>query len=183
MDCKEALKKSDDIDKAVDYLREKGKANAAKKSLREASEGVVYSYIHPGDKIGVLVEVNCETDFVARTDEFKNLVKEIAMQIAAISPLYVKRENVADEDIEREKNIITTQLKEQGKPENIYDKIITGKLNKFYSEVCLMEQNYIRDDKKTIKDLIEEAVAKLGENIQIARFVRYEIRGRVKSKE
>lgn len=176
MDCKKALQENDfDIDKAVDYLRQKGKAKAAKKALREAKEGIVYSYIHPGDKIGVLVEVNCETDFVARTEDFKALVKEIAMQIAAADPMWLKREDVPVDDLEREKNIIRKQLQEQGKPENIIDKILVGKLNKFYSENCLIEQSYIRDEKKVVKEIIEGAVAKLGENIQVSRFVRFEV--------
>ncbi len=176
MDCKGALKKNNyDIEKSVDYLREKGKAEAAKKADRDADEGIVYSYIHPGNKIGVLVEVNCETDFVAKTDDFKNLVKEIAMQIAAADPRWVSREEVSQEDIEREKNVITKQLKEQNKPVNIIEKIIEGKLGKFYSQRCLLEQPYIREEKKTVKDIIQDSISKLGENIQVSRFCRFEI--------
>ncbi len=176
MDCKEALAESDnDIDKAVEILREKGKAEAAKKADRDASEGIVYSYIHPGSKVGVLLELNCETDFVARTDEFKDFAKEIAMQIAAASPGWVRREDVPEEEIEKEKKIMTKQLKEAGKPEHILGKIIEGKLNKFYSQNCLLEQAYIRDDSKTIKEVLQEAIAKLGENIQINRFSRFAI--------
>ncbi|MGM0441574.1 MAG: translation elongation factor Ts [Elusimicrobiota bacterium] len=176
MDCKEALAESDnDLDKAVEILREKGKAEAAKKADREASEGIVYSYIHPGSKVGVLLELNCETDFVARTDEYKDFAKEIAMQIAAASPRWVKREEVAEEEIEKEKEIMTKQLKKEGKPEHILDKIIEGKLNKFYSQNCLLEQEYIRDDSKTIKELLQETVSQLGENIKINRFARFEI--------
>lgn len=176
MDCKEALQKNNsDIEKAVDYLRQKGKAAAAKKASRDASEGIVYSYIHPGDRIGVLVEVNCETDFVARTDEFKALVKEIAMQIAAADPRWIKREEVKEEDLAREREIIIKQMEEQGKPQNVIEKAVEGKLSKFYSQYCLMEQAYIRDDKKSIKSIVDEAVGKTGENIQIARFARYEL--------
>ncbi|MFW6134912.1 MAG: translation elongation factor Ts [Elusimicrobiota bacterium] len=176
MDCKQALQESEfNIDTAIDYLREKGKAEAAKKSAREAKEGIVYSYIHPGNKLGVLVEVNCETDFVARNDEFGDLVKEIAMQIAASDPKWITREDVDEDEIEREKQIIKKQLTEQGKPEHIMDKIIEGKLNKFYSQNCLVEQPYIRDDKKSVDDLIKDAVAKIGENIVISRFARFKV--------
>ncbi len=176
MDCKEALSKNDDnIDKAVDYLREKGKAKAVKKAFREVKEGVVYSYIHPGDRLGVLLEMNCETDFVARTSDFKGLVKEIAMQIAAADPRWLMRQDVTQDDLEREKGVIEKQLVEQGKPENIIDKIVEGKLSKFYSDNCLIEQAYIRDDKKSVKDVIDDTIAKLGENIQVARFVRFEV--------
>ncbi len=176
MDCKTALQENNnDLDKAVDFLRQKGKAKAAKKASREAKEGVVYSYIHPGDRIGVLLEMNCETDFVARTDDFKSLVKEIAMQIAAADPHWLSKEEVTEEALEREKIIIKEQLKEQGKPENMIEKIVEGKLSKFYSENCLIEQAYIRDDKKSISELIENTVAKLGENIQVSRFVRFEV--------
>jgi len=173
MDCKNALKENDnDIEKAVDFLREKGKIKAAKKAGREAKEGIIYSYIHPGDKLGVMVELNCETDFVARTDEFKNLAKEIAMQIAAADPICIRREDVSEEIIEKEKDIIRKQLIEQGKPENIIDKIMEGKLSKFYSERCLVEQVYIRDDQKKVQDIIDNAVSKIGENIKVSRFVR-----------
>lgn len=176
MDCKKALQKNNsDLEKAIYYLRQEGKIKAAKKASREAKEGVVYSYIHPGDKIGVLVEVNCETDFVARTDEFKNLVKEIAMQITATDPRWLSKEDVSQEDLDREKDIMKAQLKEQNKPESIMEKIIDGKLSKFYSENCLIEQPYIRDDKKFIKELLEEAIGKMGENIRVSRFVRYEL--------
>ena len=176
MDCKKALQENNsDISKAVDYLREKGKAIAAKKSARIAKEGIIYSYIHPGDKIGVLLEINCETDFVARTDEFRNMTKEIAMQVAAVDPSWVKREDITKEALDREKSIIRKQLEEMGKPANMVDKILEGKLEKFYADNCLIEQPYIRDDKKKIKDLIEETVAKLGENVQVARFIRYEV--------
>jgi elongation factor Ts len=176
MDCKKALQESSgDLDKAVDYLREKGKAKAAKKASRGAGEGIIYSYIHAGDKLGVLVELNCETDFVARTDEFRTLAKEIAMQVAAADPKCVRREDVSGDVLEREKEIIRKQLLEEGKPEKIIDKIVDGKLNKFYQENCLLEQAYIRDDKKNVKEVIEEGVAKLGENIQVSRFCRLQV--------
>jgi elongation factor Ts len=176
MDCKTALKKNDfDLDKAIDYLREKGKAEAAKRSDRDAREGIVYSYIHPGSKVGTLLELNCETDFVARTDEFEELAKEISMHIAALDPRWLSEEEVSREDMDREKDIIINQLKEQGKPENIITKIVEGKMNKFYSQNCLLKQPYIRDDKKTIEEIVHEVIAKIGENIQIGRFARFSI--------
>lgn len=176
MDCKTALEENDyDLDKAVDYLREKGKAEAAKRSAREAREGIVYSYIHPGAKIGTLLELNCETDFVARTDEFKELAKEISMHIAALDPRWISEEDVSREDMGREKEIIKNQLKDQGKPDNIIEKIVAGKMSKFYSQNCLLKQPYIRDDKKTVEEVIHEAVAKIGENIQVSRFARFSI--------
>jgi elongation factor Ts len=175
-DCHTALKEAkDDLDKAVQYLREKGKATAVKKALRTAKQGLVYSYIHAGGKMGTLVEVNCETDFVARTEDFINLVKEVAMQVAAANPLYLVREEIPPEVIEKEKEIYKAQLKEEGKPENVMDKIIIGKLEKFYSQVCLVDQPYIRDTtgKEKIKDLVTNAIAKIGENIVIRRFSRF----------
>ena len=176
MDCKRALQENNyDIDAAIDHLREKGKARAAKKAGREAKEGLVYSYIHPGERLGVLLEINCETDFVARTEEFQNLVSETAMQIAATDPRWIKPDDVAQDDIDREKEIFRKQLEEEGKAGEIVEKIITGKMKKFYSENCLLEQPYIRDDKKAVKDLVQEVIAKLGENIQISRFCRFEI--------
>ncbi len=176
MDCKQALKENNfDMDKALDYLREKGKAKAAKKASREAAEGIIYSYIHPGSRIGVLIELNCETDFVARTDDFKNLAKEIAMQVAATEPGWLSRDEVSEDAISREKEIIKKQLAEQGKPAEMIDKITEGKMNRFYSENCLLEMAYIRDDKKKVKDIISEAIGKIGENIQLARFIRFEI--------
>ncbi len=177
MDCKTALKKNDfDIDKAIDYLREKGKAEAAKRADRAAKEGIIYSYIHPGSKIGTLLELNCETDFVARTDEFKELAKEISMHIAALDPRWLSEEDVSREDTDREKEIIKKQFKEEGKPDNIIDKIVEGKMNKFYSRNCLLKQPYIRDDKKTVQEVIDETVAKIGENIEVGRFVRFDIK-------
>lgn len=175
MDCKKALSDSSgDIEKAFDILRQKGLATAAKKSGRTASEGLIGSYIHM-DKLGVLVEINCETDFVARTDDFKELVKDIAMHIAAANPSYVSRDDVPIEIIEREKEIYRAQV--ANKPANIADKIVEGKLDKFFSEVCLVEQIFIKDpeQKKRIKDLITEKIAKLGENIVIRRFSRFQL--------
>lgn len=178
MDCKAALTEGKgDIDKAVQYLREKGIATAVKKAERSAKQGLVYSYIHAGGKLGVLVEVNCETDFVARTEDFQNLVKEIAMQVAAANPLYVKREEVPQDLIEKEKEIYKVQLKDEGKPERVWDKILEGKLEKFYSQVCLLNQPYMRDTtgKETVQTLVTNAVAKIGENIVVRRFARFRV--------
>ncbi|MFH1368752.1 MAG: translation elongation factor Ts [Elusimicrobiota bacterium] len=178
MDCKKALVESgDDIEKAVKYLREKGIATAVKKAERSAKEGLVGSYIHAGGKLGVLVEVNCETDFVARTEEFQSFVKEIAMQIAAANPLYVRKEDVPKELLEKEKEIYQAQLKQEGKPEQVWEKIIAGKIEKFYTQVCLIEQPYIRDasGKEKVKDLVTNAVAKIGENIVVRRFSRFRV--------
>ena len=176
LDCKKALQECDgDIDKAVDYLREKGLAKAAKKAGRTASEGVVFSYIHTNGKIGTLIELNCETDFVARTDEFKELGKEIAMHIAAAAPLYISVDDIPAEDLKREKEIYKAQALEEGKPEHIVEKIAEGRLAKFYEETCLLEQKYIRDPEKKIKDLIIEKIAVLGENIVVRRFARFSI--------
>ncbi len=174
MDCKEALTETGgDFEKAVEYLRKKGIAKAAKKAGRETKEGVIYAYIHPGDQLGVLLEVNCETDFVARTDEFKALVKEIAMHIAAAAPRWVRPEDVPADVLDKEREIYRDQMKDQKKPPEVIEKIVEGKLKKFTQENCLLEQPYARDTSKTIRQLLEEAVAKLGENIQVARFTRY----------
>jgi elongation factor Ts len=176
MDCKKALTEADgDIEKAMTLLREQGLAKAAKKSSRTANEGAVTAYIHPGDKLGVLIEVNCETDFVARTKDFAALCKDLAMQIAAANPLVVKREELDQELIDQEKEIYKTQALNEGKPEKIVDKIVSGKLEKYYQEVVLLEQAFIKDQDKTVNDIIIEAVAKLGENIQVKRFVRYRL--------
>jgi elongation factor Ts len=176
MDCKKALAEcSGNLEKAVDYLRQKGLAAAAKKATRVAAEGLVGAYIHAGGKIGVMVELNCETDFVARTPEYQALLKDIAMQVAAASPRYVRREDVPAEEIERERNIYRTQVLEQGKPEKIVDKIVEGKLDRFYSEICLLEQAFIKDPDKKVGDLLRDAVARMGENIQVRRFMRYQI--------
>lgn len=176
MDCKKALVETNgDIEKAIDELRTKGLAKAAKKASRVASEGLVLSYIHGGGRIGVLVEVNCETDFVAKTDEFKQLVYDVAMQIAASNPQYLNRESVPEEVIEREKDVLRAQALEEGKPEKIIEKMVEGRIEKFYKENCLMEQEYIKDPDKTVQELIHENVAKIGENISVRRYVRYEV--------
>ena len=178
MDCRNALKESnDDIDKACRWLREKGMASAVKKAGRAAKQGLVYSYIHGNGTLGPLVEVNCETDFVAKTEDFQSLVKEIAMQIAAVSPTYVSREQVPSSILEAEREIYKVQLKELGKPEKVWDKIIEGKIEKFYSQICLYDQIYMRDTsgKETIKDLVTNAIAKIGENIVIKRFARFKL--------
>ncbi|HOO64535.1 MAG TPA: translation elongation factor Ts [Synergistaceae bacterium] len=176
LDCKKALAEvGEDIEKAVDFLREKGLAKAAKKAGREASEGSIFSYIHTNSKVGTLLELNCETDFVARTDEFKTLGKEIAMHIAAASPSYVSPEEVPGEDLEREKEIYKKQALEQGKPEHIVEKIAEGRVQKFYEESCLLEQAYVRNPDKKIKDLVTDEIAKLGENIVVRRFSRFSI--------
>jgi len=174
MECKEALKEANgDIEKAIEVLRKKGIVKAAKKGSRVASEGVIESYIHTGDKIGVLLEVNCETDFVARNEEFRALTKDIVMQIAAVSPLYVSREEVPEEKIEKEKEIFRTQI--SGKADNVVEKIVEGKLDKYFSDVCLLEQSFIKDPEVKIKDLLTQLIAKLGENIIIKRFIRFEV--------
>ena len=176
MDCKRALKESSgDFDGATTYLREKGLAAAAKKATRATSEGLVHSYIHAGGKVGVLVEINCETDFVAKTDDFQGLVSDVAIHIAAMSPQYVRREEVPAEVVEKEKDIYRAQAKESGKPDNILDKIAEGKLGKFFKEVCLLEQPFVKDSDKAVGDLVTEAVSKLGENIQVGRFARFKI--------
>jgi elongation factor Ts len=174
MDCKRALTEAGgDFAKAEEVLRKKGLAAAAKKSSRAATEGAVASYIHMGGKIGVLVEVNCETDFVARTDGFQALVKDIAMQIAASNPLYVRREEVPPEVVAKELEIAKAQMRDQKKPEAILEKIATGKLEKYYEQVCLMDQLFVKDDKKKMSQVLTDAVAKIGENIQVRRFARY----------
>lgn len=176
MDCKRALAEaSGDFERAVALLREKGLAAAAKKSGRIAAEGVVDSYIHMGGRIGVLVEVNCETDFVARTGEFRGFVREIAMQIAAANPLYLSREEVSVDVIEKEKEIFRNQALNEGKPAKVVEKIVEGRIEKFYKENCLLEQAYIRDTDSTVTDLIKGKIAKTGENISIRRYVRFEM--------
>lgn len=176
MDCKNALVEAGgDMEKAIELLRTKGLAQAAKKSSRLASEGLVSSYVHMGGRIGVLVEVNCETDFVAKTDEFKALCHDLAMQIAASKPEYVKREDVPQETIENEKRILRQQALNEGKPEKIVDKMVEGRIEKFYKENCLLEQPFIKDPDQTVQDLINDKIMKLGENITVRRFVRYEV--------
>ncbi len=178
LDCKKALDQADgDFDKAVEFLREKGLSAAAKKADRAANEGLIGTYVHPGSKMAGMVEVNCETDFVARTDKFQDLARDLAMQVVAARPEYVSRNDVAAEVVEKEKEIYRAQLADSGKPENVWDRIIEGKLDKWYSEVCLLEQNFIKDPDKTIQSLLVEAVASLGENIQVRRFARLEIGG------
>ncbi len=176
MDCKNALIKADnDIDKACDILRELGVAKAAKKANRIAAEGVVHAYIHMGGKIGVLIEVNCETDFVARSDAFMALVKDLAMQVAASAPEYVAREEIPAARIEKEREILKNEALNEGKPEKIIDRIVDGGINKLYGELCLLEQNYIKDPSKKVLDVVNEAVAKIGEKISVRRFTRYEM--------
>ena len=176
VDCQKALKESNgDMDKAIAYLREKGIAAAAKKSSRIAAEGVVGSYIHMGGKIGVLVEVNCETDFVAKSEQFQNLVKDIAMQIAAAKPEFVRIEEVPAENVEKEKEILTAQSLNEGKPAAVVEKMVQGRIKKFYQEICLMEQPFVKDPSYTITDVMNEAILKIGEKLTIRRFVRYEM--------
>ncbi len=176
MDCKKALVEANgDIDKAFDILRKSGIAKAKKKSGRDAKEGIVFSYIHPGAKLGVLLEINCETDFVANTDDFKDLAKEVSMHIAATSPISIQREDVDESVIQKEKDIFSEQAKKSGKPENIIEKMVEGRLNKFYQESVLLEQNFVKDPSKTIKELVAEKVGVLGENIIISNFSRYQI--------
>ncbi|MBN1259874.1 MAG: translation elongation factor Ts [Anaerolineae bacterium] len=176
LDCRKALETAEgDFDKAVDFLREKGLAKAAKRMSREAKDGKVASYIHGGGRIGVLVEVNCETDFVARTDEFEALVNDIALQIAAMKPRYLKREDIPEDVLEHEREIFRNQALDEGKPERILDRIIEGKLEKFFQEVCLLEQAFIRDEEQTIDAVVKAAIAKTGENIIVRRFTRFEL--------
>jgi len=176
MDCKKALTEADgNVDKAVELLRKKGMAKAAKRAGRETGEGIVHSYIHGNGKVGVLIELNCETDFVAKTDDFIGLAKDLCMQIAAVNPQYVSRESVPAEIVDREMKLYKEQALESGKPEKIVEKIATGKLEKFYSEICLVDQPFVKEDKKKVSERVKDAVAKLGENISVARFARYQI--------
>ena len=174
MDCKKALTESaGEMEKAIDFLRKKGLATAQKKSGRAAGEGMVGHYIHMEGKLGVLVEVNCETDFAARSEDFQTLVKDVAMQIAAMNPRYVRRDDVTAEDLNREKEIYKEQAKASGKPEHIVEKIVEGKLKDFYKEACLYDQPFVKDDKVTVEQLINSLIGKVGENIRVRRFVRY----------
>jgi elongation factor Ts len=176
MDCKKALTEVEgDLDKALVYLREKGLAAAAKRAGRTAADGMVGSYIHAGGKIGVLIEVNCETDFVARTDDFQGLVKELAMQIAAANPRYVRREDVPAEVLEQERSIYAAQAASSGKPAHVLEKMVSGKIEKFFADVCLLEQPFIKDPDKPVGRLIADAVAKLGENVVVRRFARFQL--------
>ncbi|MDX9963096.1 translation elongation factor Ts [Desulfobacter postgatei] len=176
MDCKRVLAEADgDMDNAIDLLRKKGLAKAAKRAGRSTSEGIIYSYIHTGAKLGVLLEVNCESDFVAKTEDFERFAKDIAMHIAAANPAGLVPEDVDQSVIEKEREIYRAQMLEEGKPENIIDKIVDGKVEKFYKEVCLLSQQYIKDPQKTVEDVLKETIGKIGENIQIKRFARFQI--------
>ena len=176
MDCKNALVKSDgDLDKAIDFLRKSGIAKAEKKGSRTASEGIIFSYIHHGDKLGVMLELNCETDFVAKTEGFNGLANDLAMQIAATNPISIDRDSIDKNYLQKEESIFKEQALSSGKPENVVDKIVKGKLEKLYSEICLLDQLYIKDTDKKISDLLNEAIATLGENIVIARFIRFAV--------
>jgi elongation factor Ts len=176
IDCKNALEEVEgDYEKAIDILKIKGVAKASKKVGRETPEGTITSYIHAGGKIGVMVEINCETDFVARNEEFQAFTKEVAMQIAAANPRYISRDEIPQDELEKEKEVMKAQVIESGKPEEIADKIVQGKIDKFYEEVCLLNQTHIRDSKVKINDLLQALIAKIGENIQIRRFTRYQL--------
>jgi elongation factor Ts len=176
LDCRKALEASaGDFESAVVALREKGLAAAAKRAGRQASDGRVEAYVHPGNRIAVLLELNCETDFVARTDDFKTLTHDLALHIAFAAPRYITREDVPGEVVERERAVYRAQALEEGKPERIVDRIIEGRLGKFYQQVCLMEQTFVKDEEKTIQELISDAIAKLGENVVMRRFVRYQL--------
>ena len=176
MDCKKALEESaGDIEKAIEFLRIRGLSKAAKKAGRETSEGLVYSYIHPGSRIGVLVEVNCETDFVARTDDFQNLVKNLAMHIAAAAPLGVSRDDIPADLLAKERDVFRAQALEEGKPAAVVEKIVQGRIDKFYAESALLDQVYVKDNDKKVADLVAEAISKLGENIKVARFARFQL--------
>lgn len=176
MECKSALMEADgDLDKAVEVLRKKGAATAEKKAGRQTKEGLVEAYIHPGSRLGVLVEVNCETDFVAKTDDFQNFVKDIAMQIAATNARFVSRDEFPEEEVAKEREIYTTQAKNEGKPDNIIDRYVQGKLDKYFKETVLLEQGFIKDPNKIVKDLLTEVISRTGENINVRRFVRFQL--------
>lgn len=176
MDCKKALTETDcDFDKATIYLREHGLAVAARKAGRATKDGRIEAYIHPGAKLGVLVEVNCETDFVAKTEDYQNLCRELAMQVAATNPIYVNKEDVPQEKLDQETEILKHQALAEGKPEKIVEKIIAGRIVKYYEEVCLLEQPYIREPEKKVNDLVKECIAKLGENMVVRRFIRFQL--------
>jgi elongation factor Ts len=175
-DCKKALQEADaDMEKAIDYLRKKGLAKAAKKAGREATEGAVVSYIHAGGRIGVLVEINCETDFVARNDDFVTFTKDVAMQIAAMNPSFVRKDEVDEPTIARERDVLLTKAKESGKPEGVVAKMVEGQISKWMKEICLLDQSFVKNPDKTIEQLQQELIAKIGENIKIRRFVRFEL--------
>ena len=184
MDCKKALTETEgNIEKAVDFLREKGLAAAAKKAGRVAAEGVVETYVHGGGRIGVMVEINCETDFVAKTDDFKSLAHDIALQIAAKNPMVVRREEVSEEVLEHEREVLRAQALNEGKPANIVEKMIVGRIEKYYKEICLMEQTFIKNPDQTMADLIHSYIAKIGENISVRRFARYQLGEGIEKKE
>ena len=176
MDCKEALQASEgDLQGAVEFLRKKGLAQAAKRSGREAREGVVGSYVHPGAKLGVLIEVNCETDFVARTDGFQDLVKDLSMQVAAAGPRYVSREDVPAEELETEREIYLAQARQSGKPEKVIERIIEGQVERFYKDVCLLEQPFIKQSDRTVEEVVKEAIVRFGVNVAVRRFARFQL--------
>ncbi|OGF45378.1 MAG: translation elongation factor Ts [Candidatus Firestonebacteria bacterium RIFOXYC2_FULL_39_67] len=176
MSCKEALESANgDMEKAVEYLRKKGMASAQKRAAKSVKAGVVYAYLHMEGTVGAMVEVNCETDFVAKTDDFKELAKDVAMQVAAMNPIYVKREDVPAELLEKERAIYREEVAKAGKPANIIEKIVEGKLEKFYKDFCLVDQTFIKDDKMQVKDLVAQKISKIGENISIKRFARFKI--------
>lgn len=176
LDAKKALEATGgDFDKAVDLLREKGAARAAKRADREASEGIIEMYAHPGNRLGVMLELNCETDFVARNEEFQNLAHDLALHIAAMRPKYISKDEVAQDELDRETAVLTAQAKAEGKPDNIVEKIVQGRLSKYYEEVCLLEQPFVKDDSVRISDLITDTIRKTGENIIVRRFARYEL--------
>ncbi|MDP9728872.1 translation elongation factor Ts [Alicyclobacillus tolerans] len=184
MDCKRALAEADgDMERAMEVLRERGLASAAKKSGRVAAEGLVEAYIHGGGRIGVLVEVNCETDFVAKNEDFRQLVRDIAMHIAASNPLYVRRDEVSSEFIEKEREILRAQTLNEGKPENIVDKIVDGRIEKYLKEICLLDQPFVKDPDKTVEMLVREKIAQIGENISIRRFTRFVVGEGIEKKE
>ncbi len=184
MDCKKALVEcNDDMEKAIEFLREKGLASASKKSGRIAAEGIVESYIHLGGKIGVLVEVNCETDFVAKNEDFRIFVKDIAMHIAASNPLYLNEEEVPAEVVEKEKSILAAQALNEGKPEKIVEKMVEGRIKKFYSEICLLDQPFVKDPDKTVQQLVNEQISTIGENVKIRRFARFQMGEGLEKKE
>jgi len=184
MDCKKALvENNNDIEKAIEFLREKGLSAASKKAGRVAAEGIVDSYIHLGGKIGVLVEVNCETDFVAKTDDFKAFVKDIAMHIAASNPQYLSKEDVPEDAVEKERSVLKAQALNEGKPEHIVEKMVEGRIKKFYEEICLLNQPFVKDPDKTIEELLKEQIAKIGENVKIRRYARFQLGEGIEKKE
>jgi elongation factor Ts len=183
LDCKKALQETNTIEEAIDWLRAKGIMKAAKKSSRIATEGLVHAYIHGNGRIGVMVEVNCETDFAAMNDQFKNLVNDIAMHIAAASPDYVSIDNVPPEDIEREKQVQIARVIEEGKPEHIAARIVDGRIDKWFKDVVLLEQPFVKDDSKTVKEILQDAISTIGENIQVRRFTRYNLGEGLEKKE